>query len=111
MRRWRIIPLVDGGRDPVAVISIDVLTAALVGLIEERRAGAWNLFEEAMPTMRELVASRVNGLVIPIPYRVAMAAVRYLKLPFNAGSLETLRLNRRPVHQSDLRALTENGQG
>jgi len=62
--------------------------------------------------MREIVdiVLRFDGrraLMVPIPYALAFAAVKAaarLKLPvaFNADSLGTLRLNRRPVHESDL---------
>jgi nucleoside-diphosphate-sugar epimerase len=115
MRNLRIIPLIDGGRDPVAVVAIADFSEAIVNLIESGRRGDYNLFNATMPSMREIVdiVLRLEGrraLVVPVSYTLALAATKaaaQLKLPlaFNAESLGTLRLNRRPVHESDLRKL------
>jgi nucleoside-diphosphate-sugar epimerase len=112
IRNRRIIPLVDGGRDAVAVLAIADFCEATVNLIESGRRGACNLFNTAMPSMREVVDTvlRLEGrraLVLPVPYGLSLVAVKAaerlkLPLPFSAESLATLRLNRRPVHESDL---------
>jgi nucleoside-diphosphate-sugar epimerase len=115
IRDLRIIPLVDGGRDAVAVLAIADFCEAMVNLIESGGCGAYNLFNATMPSMRAIVdiVLRIEGrraLVVPISYTLALAAMTAAarwKLPvaFNAESLGTLRLNRRPVHASDLRKL------
>jgi nucleoside-diphosphate-sugar epimerase len=115
IRKLRIIPLVDGGRDAVAVLAIADFREAMVNLIESGQRSAYNLFNETMPSMREIVDTvlRLEGrraLVAPLPYALTLAAVSAAErlkvpLPFNAESLRTLKLNRRPVHESDLRKL------
>ncbi len=112
MRNLRIIPLVDGGRDRVPVLAIADFCEAMVNLIESERRSVYNLFNETAPSMREIVDTvlRIEGrhaLVMPLPYALTLAAVKAAErlnvpLPFNAESLRTLRLNRRPVHESDL---------
>jgi nucleoside-diphosphate-sugar epimerase len=115
VRNLRVIPLVDGGRDAVAMVAIADFSQAMVNLIESGADGTYNLFNANRPTMREIVdiVLRLAGrraLVVPVPYALALAATRAAarwKLPvgFSAESLGTLRLNRRPVHESDLRKL------
>lgn len=115
IRNLRILPLVDGGRDTVPVLAIADFCEAMVTLIESRRRSAYNLFNASMPSMREIVDTvlRIEGrraLAVPLPYGLTLAAVNAAErlnvpLPFNAESLRTLRLNRTPVHESDLTKL------
>ncbi len=112
IRNLRVVPLIDGGRDPVPVLAIADFCEAMVNLIESGRRSACNLFNATMPSMREIVDTVLRigerrALVVPVPFALALAAVKTaerLKVPlaFNAESLGTLRLNRRPVHESDL---------
>ena len=121
MRSARIIPLADGGRDGVPVLAIADFREAMARLIESGQRGAWNLFNETMPTVREMTSTvlRLEGrraLLVPIPYGPALAAVRAAEmlnvpLPFDSASLRTLKLNRKPVHESDLRKLIERETG
>jgi nucleoside-diphosphate-sugar epimerase len=116
IRNLRIVPLVDGGRDPVPVLAIADFSETMAALIESGRRSAYNLFNATMPSMRELVDTvlrleRRGALVVPLPFALAVAATKAaarLKVPgaFNAESLGTLRLNRRPVHESDLLKLS-----
>jgi hypothetical protein len=51
--------------------------------------------------------SRGRALVLPVPYSLAAIGVgvaELLRLPlsFNSGSLRTMKLNRRRVHESNL---------
>lgn len=115
LRRLRVIPLVDGGRDRVPVLAVADFSGAVVSLIESGRPGAYNLFNETMPNMREIVDSVLRlaarrALVISVPYGLASTAVTAaerckIRLPFDAGSLRVLKLNRECVHQSNLREL------
>jgi nucleoside-diphosphate-sugar epimerase len=112
IRNLRIVPLVDGGRDPAPVLAIADFCEAMVNLIESGRRSTYNLFNATMPSVREIVDAvlRIEGrraLVMPLPYGLTLAAVKAagrlnVPLPFNVESLRTLRLNRRPVHESDL---------
>jgi nucleoside-diphosphate-sugar epimerase len=112
IRKLRIIPLVDGGRDAAPVLAITDFCEAMVNLIESGRRSAYNLFNETMPGMRQIVDTVLRlearrALVAPLPYALTLAVVKAagrlnLPLPFNTESLRTLKLNRRPVHESDL---------
>jgi nucleoside-diphosphate-sugar epimerase len=112
IRNLRIIPLVDGGRDPVPVLAIADFCEAMINLIESGRRSAYNLFNATMPSMREILDTVLRlearrTLVAPLPYALTLAAVKAagrlsVPLAINAESLRTLRLNRRPVHESDL---------
>ena len=71
-----------------------------------------NLFNRIEPTMREIVdtvlrLSHRRALIVPVPYSLAAAGVtaaERLRLPlsFNSGSLSTMKLNRKRVHESNL---------
>jgi hypothetical protein len=84
-------------------------------LIESGREPAYNLFNETMPRMRDIVDTvlRLAGRrapVVSVPYGLASAAVAVaercnIPLPFDSGSLRALKLNRECVHQSNLREL------
>jgi nucleoside-diphosphate-sugar epimerase len=112
IRNLRIIPLVDGGRDGVPVLAITDFCEAMINLIESGRRSAFNLFNATMPSMREIVDTvlRLEGrraLVMPVPFGLTLAAVKAAErlnvpLAFDAEGLGTLRLNRTPVHESDL---------
>jgi NADH dehydrogenase len=113
IRSLPVIPLIDGGRDLVPVLAVADYCAAMVCLVESGVSGAFNLFSERQPAMREVIeAVSGNALLIPVPWGLAygMAAVAHslhVKLPFERSSLETIKLNRRSVHKSNLRALLE----
>ena len=117
LRSLRVIPLVDGGRDLVPVLATGDFCAAMVKLIASGREPAYNLFNETMPGMRDIVDTvlRLAGrraLVVSIPYGLASAAVTFaercnIPLPFDSGSLRALKLNRKCVHQSNLRELLD----
>lgn len=113
MRSSRVIPLVDGGRDAVPVLAISDFCEAMVQVIEGGQRPVYNLFNEIEPTMREIaeVVLRLEGRrawLVPVPYAVAFAAILAgermgLRLPFQSGSLRSLRQNRNRVHESNLR--------
>ena len=112
MRSSRIIPLVDGGSDPVAVLALSDFSTAMVKVVEAGGQGALNLFNRTEPPMREIVntvlrLSHRRALIIPVPYSVAalgttVAERLRLALTFNSGSLRTMKLNRKRVHESNL---------
>jgi nucleoside-diphosphate-sugar epimerase len=118
MRKSPVIPLVDGGRDTVPVLAVSDFCEAMVGIVEGRRRGSWNLFNQGEPTMREIVdlVLRIEGRrawVVPVPYSLALAVVRAGErwLPVDSGSLRAMRLDRHQVHQPNLRELVEAEMG
>jgi nucleoside-diphosphate-sugar epimerase len=115
LRTSRVVPLVDGGRDAVPILAIADFRDAMTGLIESGAPGAYNLFDEQMPAMREVVETVLRldsrkALLVPVPFMAALVAIRTLELlhvpaPFKADGLRAVRLNRVCVHQSNLREL------
>jgi nucleoside-diphosphate-sugar epimerase len=115
IRTSRVIPLVDGGSDRVAIVALSDFSLAMTKIIETIGQPGWNLFNFREPTMREIVETVLqlthgHARIVPVPYNVAACAVsaaEFLRLPlsFNSGSLRTMRLNRVKIHQSNLRDL------
>jgi nucleoside-diphosphate-sugar epimerase len=112
MRTSRVIPLVDGGSDPVAVLALSDFLLAMTKVVEASGRLTLNLFNRTEPSMREIVDTVIrlsdgHALIVPVPYSLAalgVGAAELLRLPlsFNSGSLRTMRLNRKRVHESDL---------
>ncbi len=110
--RMPILPLVDGGRDRIPVVSTGDLLEALAALIESGRAGAFNLFHPDLVTMRTLIetVNRAGGhraLYVPISSSTALFGLRLLRnlgirLPVDEDNLRALQRNQQPVHRSDL---------
>ena len=109
---WGVIQLVDGGSDPVAFLALSDFSLAMTKVVETGGQLAVNLFNSVEPPMREIVdtvlrLSHRNALIVPVPYRLAafgVSAAERLRLPlsFNSGSLQTMKLNRKRVHESNL---------
>lgn len=112
IRHSRVIPLVDGGSDPVAVLALSDFCLAMTKVVEDGGESVLNLFNRTEPSMREIVDTvlrldKRRALIVPVPYSVAASGVRVaelLRLPlsFNSGSLGIMKLNRTRVHESDL---------
>jgi NADH dehydrogenase len=111
----RVIPLVDGGSDPVAVLALSDFSLAMLKAVEASEPLVLNLFNQTEPAMREIVETALRlrqrrALILPIPYTLAAFAVgaaeRFrLPLSFNSGSLRAMKLNRKRLHESNLRSL------
>jgi nucleoside-diphosphate-sugar epimerase len=110
--RWPVVPLADGGRDRVPVVALSDFLDALAAVIEQGRAGAFNLFNPDMVTMKELFAairaaagSRV--ILAPVPAFPLMALARLaetigVRPPVDAESLRALKANQKRQDRSDL---------
>jgi nucleoside-diphosphate-sugar epimerase len=111
--RWPVVPLAGGGRDRVPVVALsDFLAVLAVVIVGERRAGAFNLFNPDMVTMKELFAairaaagSRV--ILAPVPAFPLMALARLaetigVRPPVDAESLRALKANQKRQDRSDL---------
>lgn len=109
------IPLLGGGRDRIPVVALDDFTDAMALLVESGRTGVFNLANSEMPRLRDLAetALRVQGrraAIVPIPDRLAEGALGLferlgLRLPVTAAGLRALKIDRRPIHASDLASL------
>jgi nucleoside-diphosphate-sugar epimerase len=112
IRNSRVIPLVDGGSNPVAVLALSDFCMAMVKVVEASGQIILNLFNRTEPPMREIVDAVLRqdhrrALIIPVPYGLAasgVAVAERLRVPlsFNSGSLSTMKLNRKRVHESNL---------
>jgi NADH dehydrogenase len=111
--RSSVVPMLGDGTQPVAAISLEHFLAASTVVIEERRAGAFNLFYEAMPTYRQFVSGVREGrrtLFLPVPIGVALTLASiaewlHLPIPVKPGQIRALKGNRTSPWRSDLSAL------
>lgn len=115
LRKLSLVPLIDGGRDRVPVITLAEFREAMARLLETGDKPEYNLFEQAMPEMRELVrkiaaSENRHARLLSVPWGVARATAQLLEsfgvtAPFSSDSLRMLRVNRTQVHVSNLREL------
>src|SRR5687768_5466409 len=74
-KKYPLIPLIDGGKGKLTVVSISDLTTSLVQLIENPRPGCFRLYNDEKVTFKELLVQlkRLGGfktLLIPVPGRM-----------------------------------------
>jgi NADH dehydrogenase len=113
--RTPIVPLIGGGRQPVASIGIDHFTAAAAAIVEAGKSGAFNLFYEPQATAREFAravkaSQKQRSVFIPIPASVALGLARAaqllrLPLPVQPDQIRALAANSSAPWRSDLPAL------
>ncbi len=104
-----VVPLIGGGRAPVAAIGIAHFLDALAVVIEQGRHGAFNLFYEPQPSAREFVGAVKGGRgwVLPVPAGLALGAAHliealHLPVPVNPGQIRALAANDSSPWRSDL---------
>ena len=116
--RTPMVPMLGNGTQPVAAISIaDFLTAATL-VLEEERTGAFNLFDEPMPTYRQFVSGVREGkptLFLPVPIGLALPLAYLadwlrLPVPVKPGQIRALVTNASSPWHSDLRRLLGRDQ-
>lgn len=112
-RRMPLIPLPDGGRGKVPVITIERLcheTLALAGMVTPLREA--NLFEPELKSLRQLVLDAAEEAgrrpwLLPVPSGLVisglrLAAVLHVPLPVNADNLSGFLANQQANHLSTL---------
>jgi nucleoside-diphosphate-sugar epimerase len=109
LRKLPVVPLIGGGTAPVAVIGIGHFLDALAIVVEQERAGAFNLFYGKQPSAREFVRAVKGGRgwVLPVPAGLALRAAQivqalHLPLPVNPGQIRALAANASSPWPSDL---------
>jgi nucleoside-diphosphate-sugar epimerase len=112
--RSPVMPLVNGGRDLIPLVSLDDFLTGMTALIECGGRGAYNLFHPELIPMRSFLAAvnragQHSALSFPVPAAVALAGLQVLRrmgvrLPVDENNLRALVRNQAPVHQSDLLA-------
>ena len=113
--RAPVVPVIDAGDYPVAVVAISHAVAATETIIRTRAAGPWNLFYDVRPTMKELIReikkdAGQRPLLFPIGAQFAVAAVKAarsvgLRIPVDPGQIRALQRNAGSDWPSDLPAL------
>lgn len=118
LRKAPFVPLPDGGRAPCPVVDLRDLLSALDAVTRGKASGAFNLFVEPSPSLREFVAALLAAIgqrkaMLPFPSRWAPSCGRLLRgvglqVPAAIERLETMRLNAlSDVHRSDLKRLID----
>jgi nucleoside-diphosphate-sugar epimerase len=96
-RRFHVVPIFRGGRQPVQTVHIDDLCAGIVAAIERRLVGTVAVAERDPIAMKDFLhtMARLAGLrcvLIPLPFRPVLAALRTaeragIALPLRSESL------------------------
>jgi NADH dehydrogenase len=112
--RSPVMPLLDGGRDLLPVVAVDDFAAAMTTLLESR-AGAYNLFNPELVTMRQFMETinRAGGhralyFNIPVSWASGLLSLSEklrIKLPIDSDNLRALKQNQECIHKSDLQTL------
>jgi nucleoside-diphosphate-sugar epimerase len=113
-----LVPLPDGGRGPCPVVDLRNFVAALEVLEQRRAAGAFNLFIDPSPTLRQFLVALMQTVhrhrplvAFPAGWAAFCAAgIRACRLPVPLAieRLETMRLNSRSCpHRSDITTLLD----
>src|SRR5262249_13345627 len=110
--RHRMVPLLDGGRAPVPIISIADLVEALAVIVERRLTGLFNLFNpEPVSLRRVLLETRAmtqrQAVLVPVPSGLVLAPIWLLgklgiRLPIDADNVRGWRANAGERSRSDL---------
>ena len=113
--RTPVAPIIGGGGAPTAVIGLGHFLEAVAAVVEPRRAGAFNLFYESRPTMRQFVravkaSAGQRTLCLPIPTGLALTLARAaralgLPVPVDPDQIRALAASRSAPWRSDLAAL------
>lgn len=110
IQRSPVVPMLDGGRQPIYVLGIDFLCAVLRDAIATGGAGltgrAWNLQQPRRYTLREVTAAIAHGCgyrraLLTVPLRPALALLL---------AAEKLPLPRLPITSTHVKGLMQ-GEG
>ena len=111
-KKYPLIPLIDGGKGKLTIVSISDLTTSLIQLIENPRPGCFRLYNDEKVTFKELLVQlkRVGGLktlLVPVPGQIVymglwMAGKLRLPLQVDTGNLEGFQANQSVNEPSDL---------
>ncbi|MBM3767694.1 MAG: NAD(P)-dependent oxidoreductase [Acidobacteria bacterium] len=107
LRKWRIAPLVDPRIRDVAVIALHDFLAAVNAIVESNQLGAWNLFAPELLTPAEFARAvwRAEGVIVPIPGRLAEIGLAAIGATAMLDSVLGRRYPCTPPHRSDLSTL------
>jgi uncharacterized protein YbjT (DUF2867 family) len=112
MKSLPVIPLLDGGRARMTVIGVHDLCRALEAILQIHEANQYNLYNEEMPTLGELLrqlGTILNRKVLFVPVPAAflllpLSILRYLRIraPLDVDNLKGYITNLAPYHPTNL---------
>lgn len=115
LKRFPVLPLLDGGRAPMTVIGVHDLCRALETVLQLREGNEYNLYYEDMPTLGELLrqlSTILNRKVLFVPVPAALllmplSVLRYLgiRVPLDVDNLKGYITNLAPYHPTNLSAV------
>lgn len=112
VQKYPIVPLIDGGRGKLTIVSISDLTTSLVQLIENPRPGCFRLYNDEQVTFKEMLiqvkrARRLKTILVPVPSQIVYLGLWMadkLRFPFqvDTGNLKGFQANQSVHEVSDL---------
>jgi nucleoside-diphosphate-sugar epimerase len=110
--RTPVMPVIDQGAEPVALVGIEHFLDAVTVILDLNRTGVFHLLYEEPPTSREYVrAVKANAgqrvLFLPISLKSAIAMARivralHLPIPVDPDQIQSLSLSHSAAWRSDL---------
>ena len=112
VRNHPVVPLINGGRGMLPIISISDLTSSMVRLIEDPRPGCFRLYNAEQVSLKQLLTDikrqgNFNTLLVPTPVQIIYLALwisNRLGLPFqvDVGNLKGFQANQSLHDSTDL---------
>jgi len=116
--KYPILPLLNGGANRVPLVDITDLSLAVEYISKDIATGAFNLFMEDVPTLREVLTEirskcRRQTLFVPVPTLVALAPIALaeragIRLSITTNNLRGLVSNDQVAVRSDLSTFIPN---
>lgn len=110
--KYPLVPLIDGGKGKLTIVSIPDLTSSLVQLIENPRPGCFRLYNDEQVTFKELLiqVKRAGGfrtVLVPVPGQLVytglwIAGKLRLPIQLDTGNLKGFQANQSVNESSDL---------
>jgi len=111
-QRYPVVPLIDGGKGKLPVISIRDLTGAMIQLVENPKAGSYRLYNAEQVSLKELFveikrAGKFKTLLVPVPFQPLYLSLRTLEavvpnFPVNTENLKGFQANQAVYEPTDL---------
>ena len=112
VRRYPVLPLIDGGNQLVPIVFIGTLCAAINRILDKPNPGIYNIFQNKLMTMRELIQSikrsaQARCLLLPVPAAIPLVLLKLLEVlripsPIKSDSILALQENQELGHRSSL---------
>lgn len=119
VKKFPVIPLPDGGKGAVPIISIRQLCEVINRIITLKTCSQteFNIFYPEMTSMKALtramkIATGSKAIILPIPSDILLWASSIgrmlgIKLPFNVGSAKSFKKNQQKIHDSNIAGMID----